>query len=181
MRGIMKAALFCAVVLICARAFPTAGAAEGVEDESCPVVGATPSPEQYQRVHQIPTTNHENLPMVTPGGMILEVPKMVAATDVLTVIGRDESALCFRLVTFGPNHHQCELFGVARSESGPVYAFRDEGSAIRLTILNADQIRVEPMGATDRRKCVIEAATYTRAGSRPTRSLGSGRWAVARE
>jgi hypothetical protein len=52
-------------------------------------------------------------PRLTPGGMVLELPKMLAASDVLTIVNRDDSGLSFELTTFGRDRHQCTIEGLA--------------------------------------------------------------------
>lgn len=145
-------------------------AAEPLSTEFCRTNNDRSTSEPYYRLHQIPTKGDHTLPMVTPGGMILEHPKMVAATDVLTIVKRDASALCFRLVTFWKNRHQCQLAGVARLKSAPTFVFSEGGAVVRFTILNDDEIKVEPHGDGYRSRCeslgVIQPATYSRRGSR---------------
>ncbi len=124
--------------------------------------------EEFHRLHQIPTKNRDpyGVPMVTPGGMILELPKMVAATDVLTIVNRDDSGLSFELTTFGRDRHQCTIKGLARPKSESVYVFSENGVILRLEMQGVDRIRIEPVGEGYRSHCdalgTIEAATYTR-------------------
>ena len=103
--------------------------------------------------------------MVTPGGMVLDAPKMVAATDVLTLVARTPNALCFSLRTFARDRHTCELRGLARKESGRAYLFSDNGAVVRFTFIAENQVRVEPVGNGYRSRCEpagkIERAIYT--------------------
>jgi hypothetical protein len=126
------------------------------------------SPVRYERLHQIPTDPEPDDPthkMVTPGGMILETPHMRAATDSVTIVARDSTALCFELVTFWRNHSRCEIRGMARSAGREDYVFREDEVALRLLPLAPDRIRVEPMGEGYRKRCEpsgrVEAAIYT--------------------
>jgi hypothetical protein len=125
--------------------------------------------EEYHRLHQIPVKNRDPYaaPMVTPGGMVLELPKMIAASDVLTIVNRDDSGLSFELTTFGRDRHQCTIEGLAPPESEGVYVFRENDVILRLTVLGVDQIRIEPVGRGYRSQCdalgTIDSATYTRA------------------
>jgi hypothetical protein len=125
--------------------------------------------EEYHRLHQIPTRNRDpyGVPMVTPGGMILELPKMVAATDVLTIVNRDDSGLTFELTTVGRDRDQCTIEGLAPPESEGVYVFSENEVILRLTVLGVDRIRIEPVGKGYRSQCdalgTIDSATYTRA------------------
>ena len=125
-------------------------------------------PERYERPHQIPTKPAPDDPihkMVTPGGMILETPRMIAATDSLTITGRNATTLCFEVVTFSRNRSRCELSGMASSEGRGTYVFRQDEVALRLVPLAPDQIRVEPIGDGYRKHCEsfgrIDAAIYT--------------------
>lgn len=97
--------------------------------------------------------------------MILDTPKMVAATDVLTIVARDPETLCFELLTFARERHKCELSGVARKESDSAYLYRDGDASVRFTFLDQDRVSVEPVGAGYRTRCEqsgkIERAIYT--------------------
>lgn len=127
--------------------------------------------EEYHRLHQIPVKNRDpyGVPMVTPGGMVLELPKMVAATDVLAIVNRDDSGLTFELTTFGRDRHRCIIEGRASPESEGVYVFSEDEVILRLTVLSGDRIRVEPVGAGYRSQCdalgTVDAAIYTRAAA----------------
>jgi hypothetical protein len=134
---------------------------------SCPVA-IMAAPIRFGRLHQIPTTaprddiSHK---MVTPGGLVFDTPKMVAATDVLSIVARTPNALCFSLRTFARDRHTCELSGVADKQSGMEYLFSDDTAVVRLTFIAEDQVRVEPVGAGYRTRCQasgkIEPAIYT--------------------
>ena len=134
---------------------------------ACPLA-VLESPVQYSRLHQIPTAaapddiTHK---MVTPGGMILDTPKMVAATDVLTLLAQEPNAVCFKLRTFARDRHTCELGGLAHKETGTTYVFSDDTAVVRLTFIAEDQVRVEPIGTGYRSRCEpsgkIESAIYT--------------------
>jgi hypothetical protein len=153
-------------VALCSMA-ASASAQDLASGAACPLA-VLASPVQYSRLHQIPTTaapddiTHK---MVTPGGMILDAPKMVAATDVLTLLAKEQHALCFRLRTFARDRHTCELGGLARKEEGTTYLFSDDTAVLRLTFIAEDQVRLEPVGAGYRNRCEpsgkIEAAIYT--------------------
>jgi len=126
------------------------------------------TPERYERPHQIPTKPAPDDPahkMVTPGGMVLELPKMVAATDTLTMSGRDASTFCFELVTFSRNRSRCEIRGVARDDGQGILVFREGDAMLRLEPLSRDEIKIEPVGDGYRRYCEsggrIDAAVYT--------------------
>ena len=97
--------------------------------------------------------------------MVLQTPKMVAATDVLTVVARDPDAMCFRLLTFARERHRCELTGVARRHSESEYLFRNASVVVRFTFIDEQQVNVEPVGTGYRSQCEpsgkIERATYT--------------------
>jgi hypothetical protein len=142
--------------------------AQGLAPEvSCPIAMNTPI-VRFSRLHQIPTAARPDditHKVVTPGGMILDTPKMVAATDVLTLVAREANALCFELRTFARDRHTCELEGLARKEEGTTYLFSDDGAVVRLTFMTEDQVRVEPVGTGYRTRCEpsgkIETATYT--------------------
>lgn len=135
-------------------------------DGACPI-SQSRSPRQYTRLHQIPTTprpDDVSHKVVTPGGMVLETPKMVGATDVLTVRARDSNVLCFSLLTVGRDRHTCKLAGIALVESDGAYLFREDDVAVRFAFSGADQVIVEPLGMGYRRRCEpsgkIERATY---------------------
>lgn len=130
------------------------------------------SPERYERLHQIPTTAaHEDVThkVITPGGMVLSTPNMVAATDVLTIVARDESALCFELLTLGRERDECAISGQARSEGRGTFVFRERDTAVRFTFSNDDQVSVEPIGNGYREHCEsageIQSAMYKRNAS----------------
>jgi hypothetical protein len=150
-----------AFVALCSMA-ASAIAQDNASDAACPLAGLA-SPVRYGRLHQIPTAaapddiTHK---MVTPGGMILDTPKMVAATDVLTLLAQEPNAVCFTLRTFARDRHTCEVGGLARKEEGTTYLFSDDTAVVRLTFIAEDQVRVEPSGA------VIEAAANRRARSK---------------
>lgn len=148
-------------------ALGAANARDSTHVGACPI-SATAVPVRYTRLHQIPTAaprDDVSHKVVTPGGMILDTPKMVAATDVLTITGRDSNVLCFDLLTFARDRHTCKVTGVARKESGHTYLFRDDSVVVRFTFVEGDQIRVEPVGVGDRSRCEesgeIARATYT--------------------
>jgi hypothetical protein len=155
-----------AFVALCSMA-AGASAQDIAPGAACPLA-VLASPVQYSRLHQIPTTaapddiTHK---MVTPGGMILDAPKMVAATDVLTLLAKEPNAVCFKLRTFARDRHTCELGGLARKESGTTYLFSDDTAVVRLTFITEDQVGVEPFGTGYRSRCEpsgkIEAAIYT--------------------
>jgi hypothetical protein len=90
---------------------------------------------------------------------------MVAATDVLTIVGRDESTLCFELRTLGRERDECVLSGQARSEARDTFVFREDEAAVRFKFSN-DQVSVEPIGKGYRKHCQpdgeIQPATYKR-------------------
>lgn len=163
----MRHAGLFAVVALCLRIAsanaqePTAGSA------NCPI-SPLAAPVRYHRLHQIPTEPEEDdvtHHVVTPGGMVLATPEMVAATDILTIVARDQDAVCFGLLTFARDHHMCALTGVARSESGDTFLFREGDAAVRFTFLDGDQVRVEPVGKGYRNRCEplgkIEPTIYT--------------------
>lgn len=133
---------------------------------SCPIT-ATASPVRYSRLHQIPTVasrDDVSHKIVTPGGMVLDTPKMVAATDVLTIVARDPDAMCFRLLTFARDRHRCEVTGVARRHSEGAYLFRNDNIVVRFTFIDEHQVNVEPVGTGYRSRCEpsgeIERAIY---------------------
>lgn len=147
--------------------FASASAQNAAPNSSCPIV-ASASPASYSRPHQVPTTaarDDTTHHVVTPGGMVLDTPKMVAATDVLTVVARDPNVLCFHLLTFSRERHRCELTGVARKGSEGAYLFREDTAAVRFTFIGDEQVNVEPVGDDYRKRCEpsgkIEPATYT--------------------
>jgi hypothetical protein len=145
----------------------SASAQVAPHDSSCPL--PTPAlPVNYSRLHQIPTTasnDDVSHTIVTPGGMLLHSPNMIAARDVLAVIARDPDAMCFHLLTLGKERHTCELGGIARKESQGSYLFSDAGVAIRFTFIAEDQVNVAPIGTTYRSACEplgsVEQAIYT--------------------
>jgi hypothetical protein len=123
-------------------------------------------PIRYERLHQIPTKAAPDDPthkIVTPGGMILETPRMVAATDTLTIIARDSSALCFELITFSRNRSRCHMSGVARAEE--LGTFQEHELSLRMVLLTPEQIRVEPLADAYRKHCEksgrVDSAIYT--------------------
>jgi hypothetical protein len=132
----------------------------------CPISHADAPAETYERLHQIPTRDRRRLPMVTPGGMILESPKMVAATDVLTITARDETTICYRLVTFARDRARCTAAGAAQRESDSASAYLDQRAGVRLVVLDSERISVEPLEQRTRASCEpnggIEAAVYSR-------------------
>jgi hypothetical protein len=153
-------------VALCSMA-ASASAEDIAAGATCPLA-VLASPVRYSRLHQIPTAaapddiTHK---MVTPGGMILDTPRMVAATDVLTLLAQEPNAVCFRLRTSARDRHTCELGGVARKEAGTTYLYSDDTAVVRLTFIAQDQLRVEPVGSGYRSRCgpsgKIEAAIYT--------------------
>jgi hypothetical protein len=145
----------------------TAHAQDLAPDPSCPLATKTPI-VRYSRLHQIPTVARPDditHKVVTPGGMVLDTPKMVAATDVLTVLAREPNALCFSLHTFARDRHTCELKGLARKETDTTYLFNVDTAVVRFTFITEDQVRVEPDGTGYRSRCEpsgkIEPAIYT--------------------
>src|SRR5687768_9935646 len=155
-----------AFVALCSMA-ASASAQDIASGAACPLA-VLASPVQFSRLHQIPTAaspddiTHK---MVTPGGMILDAPKMVAATDVLTLLANEPNAVCFSLRTFARDRHTCEVGGVARKEEGTKYLLSDDTAAVRLTFIAEDRVRVEPVGSGYRSRCEpsgkIETAIYT--------------------
>jgi hypothetical protein len=142
-----------------------------VGSSRCPISPLV-TPVRYERLHQISTTpapDDVTHKIVTPGGMVMDTPKMVAATDVLTVVARDQAVLCFGLLTFARERHKCEFSGVARIEVGGTFLFREEDVVVRFTFLDGDQVRVQPVGANYRSQCEsaaqIQPAIYTRSPS----------------
>jgi hypothetical protein len=154
-----------ALIALCST-LASANAQDLAPHASCPLE-ILAAPIRFTRLHQIPTVaprddiSHK---MVTPGGMVLDTPKMVAATDVLTLVAREPNALCFSLRTFARDRHTCELRGLARKESGSTYLFSDNTAIVRLTFIAEDQVRVEPVGTGYRTRCEpsgkIEPAIY---------------------
>ncbi len=144
-----------------------ASAQDSSVDSSCPIA-TLQAPVRYSRLHQIPTVaprddiSHK---IVTPGGMVLDAPKMVAATDVLTIVARDSDTLCFGLLTFARERHTCEITGVARKESEGTYLFHDDAAVVRFTFDGEDQVSVEPVGTGYQSRCKpsgkIDTAIYT--------------------
>ncbi len=153
-------------VALCSMAASTS-AQDIASGAACPLA-VLASPVRFSRLHQIPTVpapddiTHK---MVTPGGMILDTPRMVAATDVLTLLAKEPNAVCFKLRTFARDRDTCELRGLARKETGTTYVFSDDTAVVRLTFIAEDQVRVEPVGTGYRSRCEpsgkIEAAIYT--------------------
>jgi hypothetical protein len=126
------------------------------------------APVRFSRLHQVPTVaprDDVSHKVVTPGGMVLDTPKLVAATDVLSVIQCDRDTMSFHLLTFSRERQRCELTGIARKEPGGAYLFRDDGVVVRFTFVAADRLNVEPVGSSYRQRCEplgrIERATYT--------------------
>lgn len=133
---------------------------------ACPISALT-MPARYTRPHQIPTVappDDVSHKVVTPGGMVLSTPKMVAAADVLTIVARDPDVVCFSLLTFARDRHRCELTGVALQASDGSYVFREDEVALRLTFVGEDKANVEPIGTGYRDRCEpsgkIERAIY---------------------
>ena len=152
---------------LCAAGLHTAKADESLSGVQCPLAPVT-MPERYERPHQIPTEPAPDDPthrMVTPGGMILQTPRMVEATDRLTITGRDSTALCFELETFWRNRTRCVIRGIARAEGLRSYVFRDDKVLLRIVPLAPEQSRVEPIGEGYAQRCtstgLVDAATYT--------------------
>nr|WP_298723518.1 hypothetical protein [uncultured Steroidobacter sp.] len=136
-------------------------------DSSCPI-SSTASPVAYGRLHQIPTVAREDdvsHTIVTPGGMVLRSPEMVAATDVLTVAARDPDAMCFHLITLAKDWHKCDIAGVARKDAENSYLFTEGSVAVRFHFTSEEQVEVAPLGTAYRSRCEpsgsIERATYT--------------------
>lgn len=142
------------------------GSQAATPSESCPISDA-PAPSRYTRLHQIPTVaprddiSHK---IVTPGGMVLDTPKLVQATDLLTITARNPDVLCFRLLTFARDRHKCEVMGVARREADGGYVFRDRDVDLRIDFKDNDEVTVEPRGTGYDRWCEpsgkIDRATY---------------------
>jgi hypothetical protein len=144
----------------------SAGAQDSTLGGSCPI-SAEASPVRYSRLHQIPTVASRgdiSHTIVTPGGMVLHTPKMIAATDVLTILARDPDSLCFHLLTFARERHKCELAGTARRLSEGSYLFSNDTLSVRFTFVGEQQINVEPAGTGYRSRCEpfgkLEQATY---------------------
>ncbi|WP_218042863.1 hypothetical protein [Steroidobacter gossypii] len=102
--------------------------------------------------------------------MVLSSPKMVAATDVLTIAARDTNLMCFHLLTFARERHRCEIQGIARKEKDGAYVFRENLVVLRFEFVAEDQVSVEPLGNGYRARCEpsgkIERAIYTSSGER---------------
>lgn len=163
----MKRAVSLAAPAVCivsgVAAQDTAGASGA---RSCPITATAPA--LYTRAHQIPTTPEPDDPqhrIITPGGMILETPKMVAAEDRLQVAARNAEAMCFTLITFARDWHRCELSGVATSTSGREYVFREDDAIVHFRLSNDDAIDVTPEGDGYRSHCErrgrIDPARFT--------------------
>lgn len=158
----------CAVVAVLV---PAAGAAKQMaqpEPAVCPIPRSA-EPLEFVRPHQIPTqAAHDDRThkIVTPGGMILDTPKMVAAVDVLRVEARDPSAMCFALTTVARDHHRCEIAGVAQPSSNSTYVFREQELELRFTFQSDGAVKVEPVGEGYGSRCEpqgqIAAGVYTR-------------------
>jgi hypothetical protein len=103
--------------------------------------------------------------VITPGGMILVSPKMVETTDVLSIVARDRSAMCFTLIILGKNHYRCEITGVARAESDD-YVFNSGTVTLRFRFRGTDEVQVEPLSDRNRNRCgwlgKIEPSEFTR-------------------
>ena len=137
-------------------------------DSSCPI-STLAAPVRYERLHQVPTRPaHDDVShkMVTPGGMVLDTPRMVAVMDVLTIAARDHTAVCFSLLTFARERRKCEFTGIARNEVGDAFLFGDGDVVVRFTFIGDDQVRVAPIGDGYRKRCEssgeIQPAIYTR-------------------
>jgi hypothetical protein len=104
--------------------------------------------------------------MITPGGIILETPKMVAAADVLRVEARDASAMCFALITYARDRQRCEIAGVAQHSTNSTYVFREHDVEVRFTFQSAGAVKIEPLGEGYKSRCaplgMIESAVYER-------------------
>jgi DNA-binding transcriptional MerR regulator len=139
------------------------------EPAACPLPRYA-EPMEFMRAHQIPTRPAPDDPthkMVTPGGMVLETPKMVAAVDVLRVEARDASTMCFSLTTVGRDHQRCEIAGVAHiSSDSATYVFREHDVQVRFRFQDEGEVRVEPEGEGYRSQCEprggIEPGVYRR-------------------
>lgn len=150
---------------------PVAGSAQqaGFERAICPIPHLA-QPIEFIRPHQIPTRPAHDDPthkVVTPGGMILETPKMVAATDVLRVEARDQSVMCFELITVARDRHRCEIAGMAQIYSNGAYLFREQDVEVRFTFQSdAAAVKIEPVGEGYKSRCAplgqIVAGVYTR-------------------
>lgn len=161
-------ACLCAVVAV---AVPFAGATGQMaqpEPVICPIPRSA-EPLEFLRPHQIPTRPAHDDPthkVVTPGGMILDTPKMVAAVDVLRVEARDASVMCFALTTAARDRHRCEIAGVAQLSSNSTYVFREQELELRFRFQSDGAVKVEPVGEGYKRRCEpqghIAAAVYTR-------------------
>lgn len=145
----------------------SASTQDAAPDTSCPISVAA-SPVSYGHLHQIPTVARNDdvsHTVVTPGGMVLHTPEMVAATDVLTVLARGPDAMCFHLLTLAKEWHKCDIQGVARPESQDSYLFDDGSATVRFTFIAEDQVDVMPIGTAYRSRCEpfgsIKQATYT--------------------
>jgi hypothetical protein len=103
--------------------------------------------------------------VITPGGMILVSPKMVETTDVLSIVARDRSAMCFTLIMFGKNHYRCEITGPARAELDDAYVFNSGNVTLRFRLRGTDEVQVEPLGDRNRNRCgwlgKIEPSVFT--------------------
>jgi len=139
---------------------------DGAPHTSCPLPTPTP-PVDYTRLHQIPTAasnNDVSQTIVTPGGMVLHAPKMVAATDFLTVVARNPD---IHLVTVGKDWNKCEIEGLASKEPQGSYLFHEGSVAVRFTFVGDGdgQVNVAPIGTTYRSRCEssgsIDRAIYT--------------------
>jgi hypothetical protein len=160
-------ARLCAIAVVLA---PFAGSAQqaGFERAICPIPHSA-EPIVFVRRHQIPTRPAHDDPahkVITPGGMILQTPKMVAAADVLRVEARDQSVMCFELITVARDHHRCEIAGVAQFYSDGAYLFRERNVEVRFTFQSDGGVKIEPVGEGDRARCAplgqIVAGVYTR-------------------
>lgn len=150
----------------------SAGAREVGTNGSCPLP-ALAEPVRFSRPHQIATVaprDDVSHKVVTPGGMVLDTPKWVAATDVLTLFARDQEVMCFDLLTFARERNRCQFAGVARSTSDGAYAFRENSAVVRFTFTSETEVSIEAVGEGYRSRCEpsgkIERAIYTRIAAR---------------
>jgi hypothetical protein len=155
-----------AALLVCLCALSAEARAETPAD--CPIPPLATS-LRYEHLHQIPTTpgaDDVTHKVVTPGGMVLDTPNMVAATDVLTMFALDQSVMCFGLLTFARERNRCDISGVAHKEADGTFLYRDGNVVVRFTFPAEDQIKVEPIATGYRDQCEpsgeIQLATYAR-------------------
>lgn len=121
---------------------------------------------RYERDHQVPVYERGTIPMVTPGGMVFEQPRMVLATDSISITEPAEGALCVELLTIGRNRAECRIVGIARLQEDGQYLLGPEGSAIvRLQHLSQSEFRIEPIGRAYEQFCEpggrIQPAVYS--------------------